>query len=721
MTQQTALTESEPGVAPAPPAGPAVGRQFAGPPLRLDRLSTVRRGTVVVESPAGRPPLLRRPGELLLPAWIPWGAGVTVQVVTTEPVGVRVDVDRLVTLDGQTLALVELDIVVRLVEDKVLALVAEPDLHLDADLRLQVQRTVGARLRVSVGRIHAPDLRQHGLAALLGMRPEERWLPDTVADGTLVVETWSIARLRWSMPDELPAHGDDEDTAPLPRVQPGPPPSTLPQVEEQPPQHRQGPQGSAAPEPSAAPQQDQPAERPPTPVEPILQLGPLGREDRHQWSRSADNALAVVYLPALISVTVWWIFFTAFWLPELQTLPGARFLLEQLAPLASKEVTSGGEALVTGQSGHSGAPAAILLAASLILAPLTRSRYWLARLAIWPVTYVASVAAAVSVLGVLLRGRLLEDLLGVALVVVWVHAAVKTTWHSLWVDIDTLPRRPTDVAWVLGLFTLVATAPVAVGRSLFAPELRLAALGVLGNDAALRWGALLTPATAWVYVSGLLLGVLVWAVYLLWPPRGVRRLALPIGALLGALLALSVIGPQATRAATAQAEAMRTQSPGARLSFTCGFWTRSVPDQPVQTLVISGLGCKQLTSFRGYVETSHREAAISLSPVRALTVTGRRIGGRLVAAQYGDVVVLAATDRLDRRPTALVGLRIGDGRELWRVGCRADRPVRVRFARATGGDDPVGGRQTGRGERALIHLDCAGELRRLDPRTGRRA
>ena len=395
-------------------------------------------------------------------------------------------------------------------------------------------------------------------------------------------------------------------------------------------------------------------------------------------------------------------------------------MLGQFAPLASKELTSGSQPLVIGQVDRSGLPTAFLLVVSLMLAPLARARHWLARLSLWPLSYLAAIGAAVIVLSTLARGRLASDFLGVLLLAVWVSAAVVTTWRSLWVDIDDLPRRPARVGWLLGVFALLSPAPVALGRSLFAPELRDSAQALLDNDLTLRWAALLTPATALVYLSAVLLATLVWAGYMLWTP-GRRTSRMPAVVVLAvALIALVVVAPQAALAADRRAEVIRTQSPDEEIGFTCGTWTERPRDRPAETLVVTGLQCKRVTAYSGYREVSSIDLGVSLSPVRAETFDGRRISGRLVAAQYGPTLVLAGTDRLDNRATQLVGLRLANGAPLWRYPCAAEEPPRVRFAGSSAGDATEAGRVTLRGERAAVVVDCGRGAIRLDPRTGRR-
>lgn len=684
MTQQTAppgagrtaTKQSAPQTAPDP-TGAAVSEDLhlASPRLRLDRLSTVRARTVVVLIRPGAGPILKRPGELMIPGWTPWRRGPQVVVVNTEPVRLHVEVEQLRTLDGESLARVELDVLVRLSEAALPELVVTHE-DLEAALASEVRRSVESSVRAAVGMNRALELRRRPLTPML----QNRWMPRSMLDGAVLLEDFTVRRVHWSSSElELPRVNDadragDDDTLVFDLPQPEAPPLTL---------------------------------------------GNLGREDRHAKRRAAETALEYVYVPAVISVMAFWLFFTAHWVPEFQSFPGARFVLEQLAPLASKELTSGGQPLVASQAGHSGAAAAYLLFASLLFAPLARSRYWLARLVLWPLTYAAAIAATVSVLGVVLRGRLGADLLGVLLLVVWVLAAGITTWRSLWVDIDDLPLRPAGVVWLLGVFALVNPVPVALGRALFAPELRTAALEMVDNSLSLRWPVLLAPATAWVYLSGLLLGVLYWACYLLWPPRRTRKATLPVVALVGAVVGVLVIGPQAADSAARRLGVVRTQSPAADLSFTCGSWTQEPSRQPVQTLVVAGLGCGRLVAFSGYREVASRDFAESLSRVDAETFAGEDIDGRVVGAQYGPVVSVAAVEPGRGRPTVLLGLRVSDAAELWRFRCPPRGTVKLRFAGVPTGDDAASGRQTLRGERPGVLVDCGGRTVRLDPRTGR--
>ncbi|MBA3529874.1 MAG: hypothetical protein H0T91_11325, partial [Propionibacteriaceae bacterium] len=258
-----------------------------------------------------------------------------------------------------------------------------------------------------------------------------------------------------------------------------------------------------------------------------------------------------------------------------------------------------------------------------------------------------------------------------------------------------------------------------VGRALFAPELRSAAVSVLHNDFTLRWAALLTPVTALVYLCGISVGALVWAGYLLWPPRRVSRRRGPVAMLVLAMACLVTVGPLAARLAEDRAEAIRTESPADEIGFTCGEWAQRPPGRPAQTLIVTGLTCRRVTTFTGYHELTTGETASSLSPVNVETLDGRRISGQIVAAQYGDVLAVAATDRIDNRATEVLGLRLDDAAQLWRFSCPPSRTLALRFAGAPGGDDQAAGRLTLKGEQASVIVDCGQGAVRLDPRTGR--
>lgn len=437
------------------------------------------------------------------------------------------------------------------------------------------------------------------------------------------------------------------------------------------------------------------------------ELGVLG-ERRGAGVLPAAAALAGVHIPLAISGTVTGLFFVAYWLPELGGVAGFDLVLGQLAPLASKELTSESTPLVAAQADRTGLTAAYLLVASLVLPPLARARHWLVRLTLWPVTYLGVLCCLVSALGVAVRGQLGDTLLGVLLLAVWAAAAAVTTWRSLWVDVDRLPRRSTTgIGWLLAAYAVVTPVPIAVGRRLFAPDLRSAALEMRDGGFALRWSALISPGTLPLYLSGVLVAAVVALAYLLVPPRRAVRSVRVWVATGIAVLCLALTGAWGAAAGAHRVEELRTASPAATMTFRCGSWVVRPPGGPAETLVGTGATCRRLASYVGYRKTATRELAGSISPVAAATPEGRRVPNRILIARYGPVLVVATTRRFDNRPDELVGLRRADLALLWSYRCPGGVPFRLRFAGADGGDDPAAGRISARGEGPVTVVACS--------------
>ena len=104
-------------------------------------------------------------------------------------------------------------------------------------------------------------------------------------------------------------------------------------------------------------------------------------------------------------------------------------------------------------------------------------------------------------------------------------------------------------------------------------------------------------------------------------------------------------------------------SPADEVRFTCGSWILDQPTtvsqqrEPAKTLVITGFTCQTVTAFSGYQQLSTHTLPVSLSPVIAHTPEGAKISGRIVAAQYGDVLVVAGSDRFDAQRERAAGHR----------------------------------------------------------------
>lgn len=447
-------------------------------------------------------------------------------------------------------------------------------------------------------------------------------------------------------------------------------------------------------------------------------IGQLGADRRRGRDPSPDHAFRFVYLPAIISVGDHLLFFIAYWMPELTGFPGHRILLTELAPLVSKELTSEANPVVSDQADHSGLAGAYLLIASLALPMMARAHYWLARLGLWVLTYVAGIFAVIITLGLVVRGQFVDGLLSVALLVVWLAAAGITSWRSLWLDVGAIPPKPRTL-WLLGAYALINPAPVAVGRRLFAPELRVAATEVMGGGFVLQWTALITPATFPVFLSGLSVGVVGWALYSLVPPMEItRRTAVSVLAV--GLLVVASSGAWAGSSAADRVDQLRLGSPADEVGFGCGSSIQRRPGQPAVTLTVSGAGCTKLTSFAGYRQVAQRTVTPSLSPVAMHTPEGQVLSTPFVSAPYGPLIVVAATERFDNRATVVWGLRYADTAQVWSFSCPSARPMRLRFAGSSAGDSLLAGHLTVAGEPPTVFVACDGGANvRLDPRTGR--
>jgi hypothetical protein len=99
-------------------------------------------------------------------------------------------------------------------------------------------------------------------------------------------------------------------------------------------------------------------------------------------------------------------------------------------------------------------------------------------------------------------------------------------------------------------------------------------------------------------------------------------------------------------------------------------------------------------------------------------MTGGTIPGRVVAAQYDEVVAVAVTSRVNNTVTEMLGVRIGDATTVWRFGCPGGQAFKLRFAGVPEGDDATLGRLTEAGETAMVVIDCGTGPMRIDPRTG---
>lgn len=463
---------------------------------------------------------------------------------------------------------------------------------------------------------------------------------------------------------------------------------------------------------------------------------PDGRGKKHQDPRTA---LRWAYLPMVITLLVNAVFLVAYWVPEFSRFPGHDWLFNQLAPLASTSLTSQGEPVAQVQAGRGSLIPTFLLLASLPLPALFRARAWQLRLVVPAVLgYVGAMGLVITALGLLARGQFLGSFLGLLLMTAWVAAVGMTVYRLVWVNTDDLPRRPQRVLWIVILVALLHPLSIAIGRRVFAPELREAVVGLQdsGQDA-LRYAALITPASIPVYLSGIAVVLVGWAWYMLVPPwqpvrtpLARRRSGDKAPALLGPrllILGLSVVllaitGSLASYGGQARAQQIAVGSPVDDLALTCASWSQQPDNRPAQTLALSGGGCNTVTAFSGYAQVHQERLAAQVSPLRAETPDEASITGRVVAARYGPVVVVASTDSesFGSAPDQLQGIRVADGQRVWTFRCDDDGDLRLRFAAADEGDDPGAGRITEFAEQPSVVAACSNSTVTLDPQSGKK-
>jgi hypothetical protein len=442
--------------------------------------------------------------------------------------------------------------------------------------------------------------------------------------------------------------------------------------------------------------------------------------ERAEESRKIRQAAMI---PLVISLGAQWVFFINYWIPEMSAFPANELWLTQLSPLASAALTSDGQPQVQAQNGQWGLPALVLLVCAFALFLLSRTRHWLGRTAMLAPAALGLLAALASVIGLAAKGELRTTMIGVLLLITWVWSAGYASLHGFLDNLAPLPHK----SWHSGLPLLVAyaavlPAPTAVGRWLFAPDLRHAAYALQDNTVAFRLAALWTAASVLLYLCGLLLGVAVWVAYQAWPPRRDAGFIGRCLIVIGILIVTAAVGWPATKVAEQRVTELTYESP-AEVRSSCGTWildqptTGTAQTEPAKTLVISGFTCRTVTTFAGYQQLSTRELDVSLSPVRAYTPEGAKISGRIVAAEYGEVIVVAGSNRFDGRANVLLGLGLTDSAELWPYVC-GDGPMGLRFANVPGGDNPAMGHITQGEVAAEVVASCEGQIVHINPMTG---
>jgi hypothetical protein len=432
------------------------------------------------------------------------------------------------------------------------------------------------------------------------------------------------------------------------------------------------------------------------------------------------RAMMTSMIPAAISLGVNFIFFIVYFIPETSHFPGRSGLLTELSPLASKYLASGGTEIVGLQREQLGLSPILLLITSLLIAWAARTRYWLARVWLPAPVLLGWIVCIVNLAILAHRNQVQSCLLGVVLLIIWAVAAGAAGWWTMAIDVDSLPPKSyrSGLA-MLAVYAILGAPATAVGRWLFAPELRALANTLQGNQVAMRTAALGLPANAWVYLSGVLVGVTIWLAYQLLPARRDFRSVVTGAGLVGSLVLTLAFGwLVAAPSAVTQTNRITTASPAGHLAFTCGVWIAD-PAAPVKrTLVIDGLTCRRLTVYEGYRQLRTETLPGSASPLAVRTPEGMSIDSGLVSARYESILAIAISSRLDGHADWILGLHLVDGSKAWEFGCANLGELTVRFAGVPGGDRLGLGQITLPNEVPSVVVGCPATFRYLDPATG---
>ena len=417
-------------------------------------------------------------------------------------------------------------------------------------------------------------------------------------------------------------------------------------------------------------------------------LGPSSPE-RAEVSRKIRQAATI---PLVISLGAQWVFFITYWVPEVSHFPAHNLWLTQLAPLASVALTSEGQPQVEAQNGQWGLPALVLLVCAFALFWLSRTRHWLGRTAMLAPAALGLIAALAIVIGLAVRGTLSSTMVGVLLLVTWVFSAGYAAFHGFLDNLGPLPPKTWHSGLpLLALYAIIGAAPPAVGRWLYAPELRDAAARLQDNTVAMSRAALWTSSTGLLYLSGLLVGVAVWVAYQAWPPRRERAFIGRSLIVLGILIITAAIGWPATTQASKRVDQLTYASPAQEVHFGCGSWILDQPTtvplqrQPANTLVITGF----LPDGDGIFRISAAVHARSRCRChRSLRVPGwSQISGRIVAPSTAMSSWLRAVIVSMSMPTSCWASASPTVPSSGYT-CQHGPPMGVRFANTPGGTIP---------------------------------
>lgn len=220
---------------------------------RLDQPGSVEPGTVVIVVDPEAAPVVRRPGELLLPRLAPWGPPRMVLPVSTAAVPADVTVEDLVTLDGYRLRSIRVRLILQLSDDEAWTtligmlhdLDGSPEPYLLQQVQTDVERVIRAALRTSRLR----DLRDRSVSQVL----DTQWLPTAFAGGLLRLNGVTVQEVDWGDENEDTIEidtGQADTLHPVPTPRPGAKTAASPRTNQ--PRRVSTSRQPAAPEPAAA-------------------------------------------------------------------------------------------------------------------------------------------------------------------------------------------------------------------------------------------------------------------------------------------------------------------------------------------------------------------------------------------------------------------------------------------------------------------------------------
>jgi hypothetical protein len=435
-------------------------------------------------------------------------------------------------------------------------------------------------------------------------------------------------------------------------------------------------------------------------------------------SPRAERAALASTIPLVISIFVFALFVVSYWLPETIRFPGRNWWLTQLSPLVSKYLTSAGQPLVDIQEHQLGIAGSLLLILGLLIFWMARSRYWMARMWIWAPVLAGTAVCVASTAVLAVRGDLSRTSASVILMIVWAGTAAAAAWLSMLVDAESLPPKShRSGLFILVAFIVLGAPATAVGRLLFAPEVREVA-AELQNNVALRTEALRLPENGLIYLTGALVGVVAWLAYQVFPLRRDRRTTVLVTALVGSLIVTLALGTLVTAPTAArQVDRLRTESPRERLRSACESWIVDLTAPVKETVALDGTGCRRMIRYAGYLQQDLTYLTESVSRVAVQTPEGVPIKSKVVFARYDDMLVVATSNQ-GGRASGVRGLRLTDSAQVWKWSCPEQTELTLRFAGVPTGDNAPLGYVTMEGEGRSVVVGCPQTVKHLDPRTG---